>query len=117
MSTKHFACKVSEVPDTAAKIVKIQQFPIGIFRLDDGYHALLNVCPHKGAALCEGPVCGTAKPTDEREFVYDQPDELVRCAWHGWEFSIRTGEFIVNPKVKVRRFDVSVVDDDVFVHS
>ena len=26
MSTKHFACKVSEVPDSAAKIVKIQQF-------------------------------------------------------------------------------------------
>lgn len=114
--SKHYVCKTSDVPEKAAKIVTVSKMPIGIFKLHDGYHALLNVCPHKGAALCEGPVCGTARETDDREFVYDQEGEIVRCAWHGWEFEIRTGEFIVDRAVKTRRFDVTQDGEDLFVH-
>jgi nitrite reductase (NADH) small subunit len=116
MATKQFACKTSEVPVDAAKIVVLGRLSVGLFKLHDGYHALLNVCPHKGASLCEGPVCGTTRQTDRTEFVYERAGELVRCAWHGWEFDIRTGEFLVDPKVRTRRFDVSVEGDDIFVH-
>ncbi|KIC35391.1 2Fe-2S ferredoxin [Ruegeria sp. ANG-R] len=116
MANKHFACKTEEVPTDAAKIVTVSNMPIGVFKLDDGYHALLNICPHKGAALCEGPVCGTTRETDTTEFIYDRPGEIVRCAWHGWEFDIRSGEFIVDSSFKTRRFDVSVEGNDLFVH-
>lgn len=115
MALKQFACKASEVAPDAAKIVIIGRLSVGVFKLNDGFHALLNVCPHKGAALCEGPVCGTTKATDSREFVYDRAGELVRCAWHGWEFDIRTGEFLVDKTVKARSFPVTVEGDDVFL--
>ena len=115
MASKHFACKTSEVPADAAKIVNIGRLSVGLFRLDDGFHALLNICPHKGAALCEGPVCGTTKPTDRTEFVYHRAGELVRCAWHGWEFDIRTGEFLVDRSIRTRSFPVTVEDDDLYV--
>lgn len=115
MPTKHFACKTADVPEGKAKILSVSSLPIGIFKLDDGFYALLNVCPHKGAALCEGPVCGTTRATDRAEFVYDRAGEIVRCAWHGWEFDIRTGEFLVDPSVKTRAFPVSVEGDDLFI--
>ena len=116
MVSKRFACKTADVPDGAAKIVTLGKLSVGVFRLDGAFYALLNICPHKGAALCEGPVCGTTKQTTEREFVYDRAGELVRCVWHGWEFDIRSGEFLVDRSVKARTFDVSVENDDVFVH-
>lgn len=115
MSTKHYACKSDEVPRDAAKIISIGKLSVGLFRLDDGFHALLNVCPHKGAALCEGPVCGTTKQTDRTEFVYDRAGELVRCAWHGWEFDIRTGEFLVDKTIRTKTFPVSIEGDDLYV--
>ena len=116
MTNKHFACKIDEVPTDAAKIVTLSNMPIGVFKLDDGFHALLNICPHKGAALCEGPICGTTRETDKTEFIYDRPGGIVRCAWHGWGFDIRSGEFLVDPSIKTRRFDVSQEGDELFVH-
>ena len=116
MAELHFACNADEVPVDAAKIVRIKNLSVGIFKLSDGFHALLNICPHRGGALCEGPICGTTKNTDDREFVYDRAGELVRCAWHGWEFDIRSGEFLVDPAVKARTLPVSVKRNEVFVH-
>lgn len=115
MTTKHFACKISEMPDGAAKIVSIGRLSVGLFRLSDGFHALLNICRHRGAALCEGPVCGTTRQTDRTEFIYDRAGELVRCAWHGWEFDIRTGEFLVDRTIRTRSFPVTVEGEDLYV--
>jgi nitrite reductase/ring-hydroxylating ferredoxin subunit len=116
MAEKYFACKTSEVPSGAAKIVNFKRLTVGVFKLSDGYYAMLNVCPHKGAAVCEGPVCGTTRHTDMREFVYEREGELVRCAWHGWEFDIRTGEFLVDKTVRVKTFPVSVDGEDLYIH-
>lgn len=116
MTTKQYACKTTEVPADAAKIVTIGKMSIGVFKLSDGFHALRNLCPHRGAALCEGRVCGTTRQTDKAEFIYDRAGELIRCAWHGWEFDIRSGEFLVDPKIRARRFDVSVEGDNIYIH-
>ncbi|NHI01834.1 Rieske (2Fe-2S) protein [Oceanimonas sp. MB9] len=113
---KYTVCKVDEVRPGQQKIVQLDKFSVGVFNIGGEYHALLNVCPHRGAALCEGPVCGTTQPTDQREFIYCQENALVRCAWHGWEFDIKSGEFLVDPSIKAKTFPVSVEADEVFVH-
>ncbi|CAN7414103.1 Rieske (2Fe-2S) protein [Rhizobium sp. LjRoot254] len=117
MAEKFYACKASEVAADAATIIKLRNLSVGIFKVKGDFFAMLNVCPHRGAALCEGPVCGTSASTDRHEFRYERRGELVRCAWHGWEFDIRTGEFIVDPKIKARTFPVTVEGDDIFVHA
>jgi nitrite reductase (NADH) small subunit len=116
MSEKQFACAIDEVPAAGAKIVTVNSRSIGIFNVNGSYHAMLNVCPHRGASLCEGPVSGTTCPTESRDFVYGRANEIVRCAWHGWEFDIRSGEFLVNPRIKARTYPVSVENGAVFVH-
>jgi nitrite reductase (NADH) small subunit len=115
MGERHFVCTTAEVPDGAARIVPFKNRSIGIFRIGDGYHALLNVCPHRGAALCEGPVCGTTRTTDRVEFVYEREGEIIRCAWHGWEFEIATGRSLVDPSLKARTFETAVENGRVYI--
>ena len=49
---------------------------LAIFNVNGEYYATENFCPHKGALLSEGAVCGY----------------VVECGWHGWQFDVRTGE-------------------------
>lgn len=112
---RRFACKAEEVAPAAPKIVTFEKMSIGIFQLEDGYAAMLNICPHRAGQLCEGPVCGTAKTTDKPEFIYEREGELVRCAWHGWEFEIKSGKCLVDEKLHARTFPVHVEGDDIFI--
>lgn len=110
------ACRTDEVAPGRQKIVRIGNRTIGIFEVDGAYYALLNVCPHRGGALCEGPQCGTGIDRGDFRVAYGHDKELVRCAWHGWEFDIRSGRNLVDPAVRARTFDVSVEGDAVYVH-
>ena len=58
---------------------------LAVFNVDGEYYAIENFCPHKGAPLSEGQLCG----------------HIVECSWHGWQFDVRTGECLtVNEKIK-----------------
>ena len=116
MTEDHFLCNVEDVSSNKAKIIKINNKSIGVFKLNDGsIHALLNLCPHRGAALCEGPICGTTEATDSYNFKYIKDNEIIRCSWHGWEFDIKTGEFLVDKKVKVRKFPLEIKGNEIFI--
>ncbi len=117
MVGKNLVCRANEVSQDGAHIVKIRSLSVGVFRVGEKFHALLNVCPHRGAPLCEGLQCGTTAPTDKAEFIYHRDKEIVRCAWHGWEFDIATGKSLVDPQVKARTFPVTVEQGNVFVHA
>lgn len=116
MTEKVWACAAREVEPGRQKVVRIKNRSVGIFQVEGGYYALLNVCPHRGGRLCEGPQCGTTLPTDAYEFVYGRSQDLIRCANHGWEFDIRTGEALVDPAIRAKTFEVSAEGDDLYVH-
>jgi nitrite reductase/ring-hydroxylating ferredoxin subunit len=90
--------------------------PIGIFEIDGEYYAMLSICPHRGGELCEGPQCGTAVSDEDFRIHSARRNELVRCAWHGWEFDIRSGEALSDPGMKAKTFPVSVDGDELYVH-
>jgi nitrite reductase/ring-hydroxylating ferredoxin subunit len=115
MAEKTLVCRAEDVTAGKPTVVKIRSLSIGLFRLGEDIHALLNVCPHRGAPLCEGPQCGTTASVGGADFVYVRDNEIVRCAWHGWEFDIRTGEHLVDPSVKAHTFPVSVEAGNVYV--
>ena len=78
-------------------------------------YALHNRCPHRGGALCLGPVTGTALGDAGFDFVYGREGELIRCAWHGWEFEIATGRALADAKVRAKTYPVEVEDGGVYV--
>ena len=88
---------------------------IGVFNVKGNYYALHNRCPHRGGALCLGPVTGTAVSNGDFGFTYAHDGELVRCAWHGWEFDIATGRSLVDDKVRAKTFPVEVEDGNLYV--
>ena len=112
---RHVVCAADELRPGERRIVEVAGRSIGVFNVGGRLHALHNGCPHRGGALCEGPVCGTALPTEDRSFVYGREGEIVRCAWHGWEFEIATGRALADPAVRARTYPVTVQDGAVVV--
>lgn len=112
---RHVVCAANEIPPGGRRIVEVDGRSIGVFNVAGRFYALHNGCPHKGGALCEGPVCGTVLPAEDRSYAYGRDGEILRCAWHGWEFDIRTGRSLVDPAVRARTYPVTVVDGTVVI--
>ncbi len=91
--------KVSDVPPGTAKVVVVLGHPVALFNVDGVFHAVSNVCLHRGGPIGEGTREG---------FV-------VTCPLHGWEYDLRTGRNLANPAARLRTFPVTVAGDDVLV--
>ena len=112
---RHLACRRGDVPAGGRLLVTVNGLSIGLFDVDGKIHALHNRCPHMAGTLCAGRVTGTTLPVDGYEFVYGHEGTVLRCAWHGWEFDIRTGESTCGVKYRAKRFEVLVENNDIFV--
>ena len=90
---------VDELPPGTRKFLTIDERPIAIFNVKGEFFGLLNRCPHRGAALCEGPLIGLARSAELPARSHaTRLGEILRCPWHGWEFDIRTGQSYCDPK-------------------
>jgi nitrite reductase/ring-hydroxylating ferredoxin subunit len=98
------------------RIVVVDGRSIGVFNVNGEYFALHNRCPHMGGNLCDGPVTGTTLPGESGEFVYGMAGEVLRCAWHGWEFEIKTGKCLADGRMQARRYPVTVEDGLLVLH-
>jgi 3-phenylpropionate/trans-cinnamate dioxygenase ferredoxin component len=80
--------------------VSIGDHPIALFRLEDGVHALDDICSHEYSRLSEGEIWAGE----------------VLCAKHGSRFDIRTGAVSGLPAtLPVRSYPVRVEDGGIFV--
>lgn len=105
---RHALFAASELAPGEYRIVTVDRRTIGVFNVAGCFYALHNHCPHKGGPLCEGTVCGTNLPVDDYTFRSGRDGEVVRCAWHGWEFEIATGQALADPKVRARAYPVEI---------
>ena len=93
---------VGNVADFATgkgQMVVVNGRHVAVFRLGDGFHALDNLCLHRGGPLCEGPI----------------ENEVVTCPWHGWSYQIQTGMMVQDPRVGVSCHEVLIEGDRVSV--
>ncbi|OPH46723.1 2Fe-2S ferredoxin [Paenibacillus ferrarius] len=111
----HYLGTVDEFTEGGPKIVDVKGRSIGIYQLSGKLHAILNYCPHQGASLCEGPVASWVTSPLPGQFVYEQEGEIVRCPWHHWEFDIKTGNLVVDHKVRTKTYEVVVETFDLSV--
>lgn len=92
--------KVTDIPAGRPETFEIEDRHIAVYRLDDGYHAIEDICTHDGGPLAEGEIEG----------------DVVICPRHGARFSIRTGAALSFPAVTpVERYPVRVEGDDLLV--
>ena len=62
-----------------------------VYNVSGEFYATENFCPHRGALLSEGSLCG----------------HIVECGWHGWQFDVRSGQCLT-VKEKLRTYKVIV---------
>src|ERR1700730_9349917 len=106
---RHIVARISDIPPGGNKVVDVGGRDIVVFHVNGAFFALLNRCPHEGAPL--GKAAGVAGLTSPEPGDYQRSrvGELLRCAWHGWEFDMRTGQCWFDPqRVKVRSYPVAV---------
>ena len=106
---RYIVATADEIPLGGRKIVTVAGRSIGVFNIGGEFFALRNRCPHQGGPLCEGKTWGMLFARVPGELEYTRAGEILTCAWHGWEFDIRTGRSWCDPeRLRVRAYAVSV---------
>ena len=78
------ACISYELPDGSE---------LAVYNVNGEFYATENFCPHKGAPLSEGTMCG----------------HIIECGLHGWQFDVRSGECLTVPE-RIKTYEVRVED-------
>jgi 3-phenylpropionate/trans-cinnamate dioxygenase ferredoxin subunit len=104
-------CSVDEIPIGGKRIVEIDNLSIGVYNINREFYAIKNLCPHAGAALCEGHIQTTHRPGEVGEFHPAFEGRVLRCPWHGWEFDIVTGKGLYDRNSRVAVYQTKVDED------
>ena len=110
---RHIVARTTDIPPGGNKVVGVDGRDIVVFHVNGEFFALLNRCPHAGAPL-DKAAC-VARLTSPEPGVYQRSrvGELLRCAWHGWEFDMRNGQSWFDPKrFKIRTYPVVIEDGE-----
>jgi 3-phenylpropionate/trans-cinnamate dioxygenase ferredoxin subunit len=106
---KHVIAALRDFPPGTRRLVEVQGRGIVVFNIKGEFFALANRCPHQGGSLCHGRLTGLVESQEPGKYRYTRRGEIIRCAWHGWEFDVRTGKSWCDPsRVRARQFPVSV---------
>jgi nitrite reductase/ring-hydroxylating ferredoxin subunit len=112
--------RVGAVEDFVVGQIQVREIAdrsVGVVRTADRFYAILNVCPHELAPVCEGTLSGTMLPCRPGEMRYGLEDRILRCPWHGYEFDLGNDGRAAYSSFhgRVRLFPVLVEDGEVFV--
>ena len=99
MATREYACEVEDIPADRGKECVVGGRVVALFKVGDEIVVIDGICPHAGGPLAQGMV----------------RNDVVTCPWHGWQYSVRTGQHQLNPRICVESFPVSVEGTRVFV--
>jgi 3-phenylpropionate/trans-cinnamate dioxygenase ferredoxin subunit len=92
--------RAGEIPPGTSRIVRLDDQPVAVFHLEDGWYAIEDVCTHDGGPVAEGRLEGS----------------IIECPRHGAKFDVRTGAALTFPAVSpVATYAVRVVGDEVQV--
>lgn len=91
--------KLSEFDNTSVAKIDINGTTVAVFKVDEDYYAIQNMCSHSEADLADGE-------------VYDCK---VECPLHGAEFDLKTGDALTLPATKPVSVFATEVDGDFLV--
>jgi len=117
---RHTVCKVSDVTQGKVFPANVGKARIVISRDTSGeVRAFAGRCPHQGACLEFGQVTEMVEGETVNDLTVDKAHHVLRCPWHGFEFSLHTGQAVVQNNIgkylRLRRYEVEIDGDDVIV--
>lgn len=114
-------CREGDIPEGGVRVIKAgAKEEIGVYHVKGEYLAYRNRCVHQGGPACEGDivprvedVLGADGTWKGQRFVED--DLHIVCPWHAYEFKLATGVCATDPKLRLKRFDVTRRDGQIYV--
>ena len=91
--------QVGSIPEGTGRAFAVQGRIVAVFNDGGEYFAIDDLCPHMGASLAEGYL----------------EDGVVACPWHAWRFRVCDGTWCDNPRIKIDRFPIRLVGDQLQV--
>jgi nitrite reductase (NADH) small subunit len=107
--------RVADFPAGTHRVVNVDGREIGVFNIGGRLYGLLNRCAHQGGPLCAAQKTTGTLISDGWTLRWAHEGEIVACPWHGLEYHVPTGQCLAFPHIRVRRYEVTVVGDDVVV--
>ncbi len=100
MALRVKVCRLADVVDGEMRAFKVHgvTWPVIVTRIDGELVACPGVCPHEDVALYDGELIGP----------------VIRCPGHSYEFDLRTGACRHDPDLHLRRYKITVIDDEVW---
>ena len=90
---------VSELAPGRCMETVVDGRPVALFNVAGAFHAISNICVHRGGPLGQGVLDGAT----------------VLCPWHAWSYDVTTGVSTVNADLKVARYETRIEDGQVLV--
>jgi NAD(P)H-dependent nitrite reductase small subunit len=99
--TDYLLGSIEDFPEGKGRAFRAGARTVAVFRTKDKIFAVANRCVHKGASLCDGEVT--------------ENGTVVRCPWHNWPFRLDSGQNCLDPKEKIRTYEVRMDGDQVIL--
>jgi nitrite reductase/ring-hydroxylating ferredoxin subunit len=102
MALRVLVCKLSDISPGSLRGFAVNgvTWPVMVTELGGELVAFPGVCPHDDVSLVDYGVL---------------EDGELRCRVHGYCFDLHTGKCEHDPKLQLRRYKVTKIDDDVWV--
>lgn len=110
----------AELSDGRRVMVEWAGSEVCVLAHGEKYFAYENKCLHQGGPVGEGIVLGKVQCLldDQKRTLGERFSERefhLVCPWHGWEYELPTGRSAVNPRIGLRKFDVRVDGESVYL--
>lgn len=93
-------CHTGDIQDGRAKIFCINEERIAVYRMENRFYAIHNVCKHQGGPLGEGRIL----------------DGCITCPWHGYQYLPQNGQSPPPFKEKVNTYSIRVLHDTIWLN-
>ncbi len=110
----------ADFDERSRKVIVKDALEIGVFRVNGNFYAYENHCAHQGGPVCQGQLFqrveeNLAPDRTSLGMKFSEEHTHIVCPWHGYEYDIETGAFPANRKMRLRKFEVTLRDGDVYV--
>lgn len=116
MKARYYFATLSELQEGMFVIRDLGNRSVGATLLKGEPLVILNYCPHAGAPLCQGKIGPKLIYSSQEGPQLDPENPIIRCPWHGWEFSLEDGHTVgFSSRFRLSKLPFELENDALFI--
>ncbi|AEE52617.1 Rieske (2Fe-2S) protein [Haliscomenobacter hydrossis] len=115
MRQRYYFSTLDEIVEGQFTIRELGNRSVGATLLHGKPIVVLNFCPHAGAPICSGKITPKQILEASHELTLDPEHPVLRCPWHGWEFSLENGRTVFESRLRLAYLEFEINESSIFV--